>query len=137
VVSSPTDEEHGQKIRSFFDGYEVFTQLNVTSAHDNNAEIDSMTEVWNRSIEPGVIITVADLGNSLGDALVASVSVPVISCPSQANAESAPTPGGAPTLMVASPEYAAPAALRALNTPRLRERLRQDILENNAKLKAL
>jgi fusion protein PurCD len=137
VVGSPADEAQAQKIRSSFDGYEVFTQL-----HENNAEIGPMTEVWNRSIEPGVIITVADLGNGLGDALAASVSVPVITCPPQQAAESAtnssaPTPGGAPTLVVASPEYAAPAALRALNTPRLRERLRQDILENNAKLKAL
>jgi fusion protein PurCD len=124
VVGSPADAAQAQKIRSSFDGYDVFTQL-----HENSEEIDPMTEVWNRSIEPGVIITVADLGN----ALAANVSVPVISCPSQANAESAPTPGGAPTLMVASPEYAAPAALRALNTPRLREHLRQDILKAKAK----
>jgi fusion protein PurCD len=145
VVSSPTDEEHGQKIRSFFDGYEVFTQLNVTSAHDNNAEIDAMTEVWNRSIEPGVIIAVADLGNGLGDALAANVNVPVISYPQrQDDAEpamnlnsSVSTPGGAPTLMVAHPDNVAQAALRALNTSRLRERLRQDILETKAKLKAL
>jgi fusion protein PurCD len=143
VVGSPTDQEQGQKIRSSFDGYEVFTQLHVTSAHDNNAEIDPMTEVWNRSIEPGVIITVANLGNGLGDALAANVNVPVISCPpSKADAEqalntSALTPGGAPTLLVAHLDNAAQAALRALNTSRLRERLRQDILETKTKLKAL
>jgi fusion protein PurCD len=143
VVGSPTDEEHGQKLRSFFDGYEVFTQLHVTSAHDNNAEIDQLTEVWNRSIEPGVIIAVADLGNGLGDALAANVNVPVISCPpSKADAEQALnssviTPGSAPTLMVAHPDNVAQAALRALNTSRMRERLRQDILETKAKLKAL
>jgi len=136
VVGSPADEAQGQQIRSSFDGYEVFTQL-----HENSEEIDPMTEVWNRSIEPGVIITVADLSNGLGDALAANVSVPVIACPSQHDAaepatnSSAPTPGSAPTLVVASPEYATPAALRALNTPRLRERLRQDILK--AKTKAL
>jgi fusion protein PurCD len=143
VVGSPTDEEQGQKIRSLFDGYEVFTQLHVTSAHDNNAEIDPMTEVWNRSIEPGVIITVANLGNGLGDALAANVNVPVISCPPlKADAEqalntSALTPGGAPTLLVAHLDNAAQAALRALNSSRLRERLRQDILEAKTKLKAL
>jgi len=134
VVGSPADEAQGQKIRSSFDGYEVFTQL-----HENSEEIDPMTDVWNRSVEPGVIIAVADLSNGLGDALAAQVNVPVISCPPQATPSnsSAPTPGGAPTLLVASPDYAAPAALRALNTPRLRERLRQDIIENKAKLKAL
>jgi fusion protein PurCD len=143
VVGSPTDEEQGQKLRSFFDGYEVFTQLHVTSARDNNAEIDSMTEVCNRSIEPGVIIAVADLGNGLGDALAANVNVPVISCPpSKADAEQAlnssvSTPGGAPTLLVAHPDNVAQAALRALNTSRLRERLRQDVLKTKAKLKAL
>jgi fusion protein PurCD len=143
VVGSPTDEAQGQKIRSSFDGYEVFTQLHVTPAHDNNAEIDPMTEVWNRSIEPGVIITVANLGNGLGDTLAANVNVPVISYPPrQDNTESAlnssvSTPGGAPTLLVAHPDNVAQAALRALNTPRLRERLRQDILKTKAKLKAL
>ncbi|MGI4867006.1 MAG: phosphoribosylaminoimidazolesuccinocarboxamide synthase [Janthinobacterium lividum] len=138
VVSSPADEAQGQKIRSSFDGYEVFTEL-----YENSEEIDQMTEVWNRSIEPGVIITVADLSHGLGDALTANVSVPVIACLSQQDTaepamnSSASTPGSAPTLVVASPEYAAQAALRTLNTPRLRERLRQDILENKAKQKAL
>jgi fusion protein PurCD len=125
VVDSPADEEQGQKIRSSFDSYEVFTQLHVTSADEDAA----MTEVWNRSIEPGVIIAVA----GLGDALAARVNVPVISySPSKADAEQttnslALTPSSAPTLLVAHPDNAAPAALRALNTPRLRERLRHEI----------
>ncbi len=101
-----------------------------------------MTEVWNRSIEPGVIIVVADLSNGLGDALAASVSVPVISCSprqdaaEQATNSSALTPGGAPTLVVAHPDKAAQAALRALNTPRLRERLRHEIAAAKAKPRA-
>jgi fusion protein PurCD len=134
VVGSPDDEAQGQKIRSSFDGYEVFTQLHVTSAD----EADTMTEVWNRSVEPGVIIAVA----GLSDDLAARVNVPVISYPpSKADAEqtsnsSALTPGGAPTLVVAHPDDAAQAALRALNTPRLRERLRHEILETTAKIKA-
>jgi fusion protein PurCD len=136
VVNSPADEEQGQKIRSSLNGYEVFTQLLATSANENNAEMDAMTEVWNRSVEPGVVIAVADLG----DALAANVNVPVISCPlwkadaEQATNSSALTSGGA-TLMVAHPDNAAQAALRTLNTPRLRERLRQDILAAKGKLK--
>jgi fusion protein PurCD len=134
VVGSPADEAQGQKIRSSFDGYEVFTQLHMTSAD----EADTMTEVWNRSVEPGVIIA----GAGLGAALAARVNVPVISYPpSQADAEqlmssSVLTPSSALTLMVAHADNAAPAALRALNTPRLRERLRHEILATTAKVKA-
>ena len=134
VVGSPADEAQGQKIRSSFDGYEVFTQLHVTSVDEDEA----MTEVWNRSVEPGVIIAAA----GLGDALAARVNVPVISYPpSQADAEQttnslALTPSSAPTLMVAHSNNAAQAALRALNTPRLRERLRHEIVAARAKPQA-
>ncbi|MVN76331.1 phosphoribosylaminoimidazolesuccinocarboxamide synthase [Hymenobacter sp. HMF4947] len=131
VADSPADEKQGQKIRSSFDGYEVFTQLHVNSADED----DVMTEVWNRSIEPGVIIAVA----GLGDALAARVNVPVISW--QADAEqttnsSAFTPGSAPTLLVAHPDNAVQAALRALNTLRLRERLRHEIAAAKTKRQA-
>ena len=134
VVGSPADEEQGQKIRSFFDGYEVFSQLRVASADES----DAMVEVWNRSIEPGVIIAVADFSSGLGDTLAASVNVPVISCPPQAtNSDSLIIkPSDTPNLTVARPDSAAQAALRALNTSRLRERLRQDIAVTKAKQKA-
>jgi fusion protein PurCD len=133
VLDAPADEAQGQQICSFFDGYEVFTQL------QHKAEIGPLTEVWNRSIEPGVLIALADLGNGLGDTLAASVSVPVISCPPQATAAGslAITPSNTPNLLAASPENAAQAALRALNTPRLRERLRRDMLAAKAESKAL
>ncbi|MGI4759984.1 MAG: phosphoribosylaminoimidazolesuccinocarboxamide synthase [Janthinobacterium lividum] len=128
VVGSPADEAQGEKIRSLLEGYEVFTQL------ENYAEVGPMTEVWNRSIEPGVIVAVADLGNGLGDTLAASVNVPVISCPSQATTSDSLVikPSNTPNLTVASLDNAAQAALRALNTPRLRERLRQEILATKA-----
>jgi hypothetical protein len=45
-------------------------------------------------------------------------------------------PSGTPNLTVLRPGNAAQAALRALNTSRLRERLSQDILTTKAKLKA-
>jgi fusion protein PurCD len=136
VLGSPADQEHGQKIRLFFEGYDVFTQLQHT------AEIGPMTEIWNRSIEPGVIIALADLGNSLGDTLAANVNVPVISCPPQTTTSGslAITPSDTPNLLAAGPDNAAQAALRALNTPRLRERLRHEIAAPqaaDAKLKAL
>jgi fusion protein PurCD len=133
VVGSPADAAQGQKIRSSFDGYEVFTQL-----HEHSEEIDPMTEVWNRSIEPGVIIA----GAGLSDALAARVNVPVISYPpSKADAEqptnsSALTIAGAPTLRVAHSDNAAQAALRALNMSRLRERLRHEIAAAKAKPQA-
>ena len=140
VMDSPADKEHCQKIRSYFDGYEVFTQLRVISAQPNGEETGPMVEVWNRSIEPGVIIAVA----SLGGALAANVNVPVISCPPwQDYAELAMNlnspvvmPSGTPALTVVRPDNAAQAALRALNIPRLRERLRQDILATKARLHA-
>ena len=145
VMGSPADKEHCQKIRSYFEGYEVFTQLRVTSAHKNGEEIGPMAEVWNRSIEPGVIIAVAGFSNGLGSALAANVNVPVISCPPWKDyAELAMNlnssvimPGGTPNLTVVRPDNAAQAALRALNTPRLREKLRHEIAATKAKLRAI
>ena len=144
VMGSPADKEHCQKIRAYFEGYGVFTQLRVCSAHKNGEEIGPMAEVWNRSIEPGVLIAVAGLSNGLGGALAANVNVPVISCPPWKDyAELAMNlnssvimPSGTPNLTVVRPDNAAQAALRALNIPRLRERLRQDILATKAKLRA-
>jgi fusion protein PurCD len=128
VLDSPIDEAQGQQICSFLDGYEVFTQL------QNSAETGPLTEVWNRSVEPGVIIALADLGHGLGDTLAAKVSVPVISCPPPAATSGSLTitPSDTSNLVAASPENAAQAALRSLNTPRLRERLRRDMLATEA-----
>ena len=144
VMDSPADREHCLKIRSFFEGYGVFTQLRVCSAHKNGEEIAGMAEVWNRSIEPGVIIAVAGLSNGLGGALAANVNVPVISCPPwkdfaelSANLNSSVImPSATPNLTVVRPDNAAQAALRALNVPRLREQLRQEIQATKAKLRA-
>ncbi|MBD2767488.1 AIR carboxylase family protein [Hymenobacter sp. BT664] len=144
VMASPADQEHGQSIRKHLEGYDIFTQLRLTSAYQNGEEIAGMAETWNNSIEPGVIIAVAGLSNGLGGALAANVNVPVISCPLWKDyAElamnlnsSAVMPGGTPNLTVVRPDNAAQAALRALNLPRLRERLSQDIKATKAKLKA-
>ena len=144
VMSSPADQNYCQQIRSLFEGYGVFTQLRVCSAYQNGEEIGRMAEVWNRSVEPGVIIAVAGLSNGLGGALAANVNVPVISCPPWQNfAEltanlnsSVILPPATPNLTVVRPDNAAQAALRALNVPRLREQLRLEILETKAKLRA-
>ena len=103
-----------------------------------------MADIWNHSIEPGVIIAVAGPSNGLGGALAANVNVPVISCPPWKDyAELAMNlnssvimPSGTPNLTVVRPDNAAQAALRALNLPRLRERLSRDILATKAKLRA-
>ena len=95
-------------------------------------------------IEPGVIIAIAGLSNGLGGAMAANVNVPVISCLFYKDyAELAMNlnssvimPSGTPNLTVVRPDNAAQAALRALNLPRLRERLSQDILATKAKLRA-
>lgn len=144
VMGSPADKEHCQNIRKHLEGYDIFTQLRVTSAHKNGEAIAGMAEIWNNSIEPGVIIAVAGLSNGLGGALAANVNVPVISCPPYKDyAELAMNlnssvimPSGTPNLTVVRPDNAAQAALRALNVPRLRERLNQEILATKAKLKA-
>ncbi|WP_201979046.1 phosphoribosylaminoimidazolesuccinocarboxamide synthase [Hymenobacter rubidus] len=144
VMGSPADKEHCDKIRRQFEGYDVFTQLRVASAHNVGEAMAGLAEIWNNSIEPGVIIAVAGSGNGLGGFLAANVNVPVISCPPHEDfAElalnlnsSVITPSGAPSLTVVRPDNAAQAALRALNIPRLRERLSQDILATKAKLKA-
>jgi len=144
VMSSPADKDHCQKIRSYFEGYGVFTQLRVCSAYQNGEEIGRLAEVWNRSVEPGVLIAVASLSNGLGGALAANVNVPVISCPRwqdfaelMANLNSSVImPPATPNLTVVRPDNAAQAALRALNVPRLREQLRLEILETKTKLRA-
>ena len=144
VMDSPADKEHCEKIRQQFEGYGIFTQLRVTSAHKNGEAIAGMADIWNHSIEPGVIIAVAGLSNGLGGALAASVNVPVISCPPYKDYtelamnlnSSVIMPSGTPNLTVVRPDNAAQAALRALNIPRLRERLSQDILTTKAKLRA-
>ena len=144
VMGSPADKEHCEKIRQQFEGYNIFTQLRVTSAHKNGETIAGMAEIWNNSIEPGVIIAVAGFSNGLGGALAANVNVPVISCPPWKDyAELAMNlnssvimPSGTPNLTAVRPDNAAQAALRALNVPRLRERLSQDIKATKAKLQA-
>jgi phosphoribosylaminoimidazole-succinocarboxamide synthase len=144
VMASPDDKEHCEKIRQQFEGYDVFTQMRVTSAHKNGEEIAGMADIWNNSLEPGVVIAVAGLSNGLGGALAANVNVPVISCPPWEDyAElalnlnsSVIMPSGTPNLTVVRPDNAAQAALRALNVPRLRERLTQDIKATKAKLRA-
>jgi len=144
VMDSASDKEHCLKIRSFLEGYGIFTQLRVTSAHKNGEEIVGMADIWNNSLEPGVLIAVAGLSNGLGGALAANVNVPVISCPPWKDyAELAMNlnssvimPSGTPNLTVVRPDNAAQAALRVLNIPRLRERLSQEIATTKAKLKA-
>ncbi|OGX88643.1 phosphoribosylaminoimidazolesuccinocarboxamide synthase [Hymenobacter glacialis] len=144
VMDSPADKEYCEEIRRQFDGYGVFTQLRVASAHQNGEAIAGMAEIWNNSIEPGVIIAVAGLNNGLGGALAANVNVPVISCPPYKDyAElalnlnsSVIMPSGTPSLTVVRPDNAAQGALRALNLPRLRERLNKDMLATKAKLRA-
>ncbi len=121
VLGSSADEAQGQQLRSFFDGYEVFAQLHSAPIHEDDAAL----EVWNRSVEPGVLIVLGDHG--LGDDLAVRLSVPVIACPPDTSAASSPK------LTAASSDSAAQAALRALNTPRLRERLRREITQHKAK----
>ena len=144
VMGSPADKEHCEKIRQQFEGYNIFTQMRVTSAHKNGEEIAGMADIWNHSIEPGVLIAVAGLSNGLGGALAANVNVPVISCPPWKDyAELAMNlnssvimPSGTPNLTVVRPDNAAQAALRALNLPRLREQLSREIKATKAKLRA-
>jgi len=144
VMDSPADKEHSLNIRKQLAGYDVFTQLRVVSAYTSGEELAGMADTWNNSIEPGVIIAVAGLSNGLGGALAATVNVPVISCPPwQDHAElamslnaAATMPSGSPALTVMRPDNAAQAALRALNIPRLRQRLHQEIQAVQARLRA-
>ncbi|MBC8083739.1 MAG: AIR carboxylase family protein [Hymenobacter sp.] len=143
VMGSPADKEHCLSIRKHLEGYHIFTQLRVTSAHKNGEEIAGMAEVWNNSVEPGVIIAVAGRSNGLGGALGANVNVPVINCPPFKDYAELATninsslimPSGTPTVTVIHPDNAAAAAIRALNLPRLREQLRREIAAVKAKLK--
>ena len=144
VMGSPADREYCETIRQQLDGYHVFTQLRVLSAHENGEALAGIADSWNHSIEPGVVVAVVGPGSGLGGALAANVNVPVISCPpyqdyaelALALSSSVIVPSGTPSLTVVRPDNAAQAALRALNLPRLRERLSQNILATKAKLRA-
>ncbi|MBJ6108736.1 AIR carboxylase family protein [Hymenobacter sp. BT523] len=140
VMDSPAGKEHCEQLRRQFDGYDVFTQLRVASALNFGEALAGMAEIWNNSLEPGVVLAVAGLGG----ALAAAVNVPVISCPPYHDyaelalslSSLALVPSGTPSLTAVRPDNAAQAALRALNLPRLRERLTQELNATKARLKA-
>jgi phosphoribosylaminoimidazole carboxylase PurE protein len=144
IMGSPSDEEHCIKIRDILSEYDIFTQMRVVSAHKNGERIPQILDELNNSIEPGVIIAVAGRSNGLGGALAANSSLPVISCPPfkdkidmMVNINSTLVmPSQTPGLTVIDPQNAAEAALRCLNTPRLRQLINNQIFQTKEKLLA-
>jgi len=150
IMGSEKDIEHCEKLSSFLDKYDVFTQLRVVSAHKNGERIKEIASEYNNSLEPGAVIAVAGRSNGLGGALAANLNIPVINCPPFKNKidmvtninSSLMMPSNTPALTVVHPQNASIAALRSLNIPRLRKRtsneikeLKQELLKADEKMK--
>jgi phosphoribosylaminoimidazole-succinocarboxamide synthase len=143
IMGSPSDLDHCKAIRSYFEKYDIMTDLRVVSAHKNGEEIANMVQEYNASIEPGAVIAVAGRSNGLGGALAANLNLPVFNCPPfkdsldmQDNLNSSLImPSQTPAATVIHPDNAAYAALRSLNLPRLREIFSQEIHTMKTSLK--
>jgi len=135
IMGSPRDIEHARKIRTSLESYDIAVDLRVCSAHKTPENITSVIRDYDASIEPGAIIAVAGLSNGLGGALAANVSLPVFSCPPFKNLtdmsvnvnSSLLMPSRVPAALVIRPDNVAAAAIRSLNIPRIRSRLRMEI----------
>jgi len=142
VMGSPADLAHARKIRDILNGYDVYTDLRIMSAHKNGERITALAEEYNNSIEPGVVIAVAGRSNGLGGALAANLAVPVINCPPfkdkldfMVNINSSlQMPSNTPALTVVDVDAAARAALRALNLNRLKVTFIKEISDIKAAL---
>lgn len=144
IMGSPSDLDHCKKIQRYIEDYDVYTDLRVVSAHKNGEAIGSMAQEYNNSVEPGAVIAVAGRSNGLGGALSANLNLPVINCPpfkdhldilTNVNS-SLMMPSKTPAATVVHPDNAAYAALRSLNSYRVREALSRDIEAMKASLKA-
>jgi len=137
VMGSPADLEHGKKIKSVLEKYDVYVDMRVVSAHKNGERLPEITEIYNNSIEPGCVIAVAGRSNGLGGALAANLTIPLINCPPfkdkidmMVNINSSLVmPSNTPASTVIDTGSAALAALRSLNLQRLKEIFRKEITE--------
>jgi fusion protein PurCD len=135
IMGSPSDLEHCKKIQSYFEKYDIMTELRIVSAHKNGEEIVKIAKEYNDSIEPGAVIAVAGCSNGLGGALAANLNIPVINCPPfkdnldmLVNVNSSlMMPSQTPAATVIHSDNAAYAALRSLNLYRLRDIFTQEI----------
>lgn len=143
VMGSKEDVELAKKIKDLMSPYNIMIDMHIVSAHKNGERINSIAEIYNHSIEPGCIIAIAGRSNGLGGAMSANVNIPVISCPPfkdradiQLNLNSSLfMPSQAPAVTVIYPEQAVGAALRMLNIPSLRVKIRDEIHKMKENLK--
>jgi len=142
ICGSEADIPFATKIAESLKEYQVHVALRICSAHKNGEDLISVVKEMNHSIEPGCIIAIAGLSNGLGGALSANVDIPVINCP-PFNSEidmhlnlysSLMYPSGTPAVTVIKPHNAVLAALKSLNTPRLRQKMREEIQNTKQKL---
>ena len=136
-MGSEGDLPHAEKIKSFLEPYDIFTQMRIVSAHKNGEDIIPIADELNNSIEPGAVIAIAGRSNGLGGALSANLNIPVINCPPFKDSSdimlninsSLMMPSAAPAMTVIHPDNAAAAALRCLNIPTIRLQLSSAIRE--------
>lgn len=135
VMGSPSDLEHGKKIKEVAEKYGVSVFFRVVSAHKNGERILELAEVFNNSIEVGAVIAVAGRSNGLGGALAANLSVPVISCPPFKDSDditvnvnsSLMMPSRTPASTIVHPDNAAYNAVRSLGNNRIKAQLNSEI----------
>jgi phosphoribosylaminoimidazole-succinocarboxamide synthase len=135
VMGSKEDLEFAKKIKDLLSPYDLMVDMHIVSAHKNGERIAEIAETYNHSIEPGCVIAIAGRSNGLGGALSANLNIPVINCPPfkdrsdiQININSSLfMPSQAPAVTVVYPEQAVGAAIRMLNIPIMKVRIREGI----------
>lgn len=106
VMEDPSDVEDCTIIKELVEAYDLCVDMRVISADRNGERIEELAAIYNTSVEPVAVIAIGS--DSLGTALAANLSVPVISS-------------------AASVEDAVDAAVCSLNIPSIREKMAADI----------
>ena len=142
IMGSRIDLAFAEPIAKDLRRHGVAVDIRVLSAHKNGDRIGEAVVEYNNSLESGAVIAIAGESNGLGGALAANLNLPVINCPPFKDAadyltnihSSLRMPRNAPAMTVVSPSLAVQAALRALNIPRLRCIIDQEIASVRATL---
>ncbi len=142
VMGSTSDLPFARGMAEKVREYGIFADLRIASAHKNGDVVAAIAEDYDRALEPGAVIAVAGRSNGLGGALAANLALPVFNCPPFKDKldmlvninSSLVMPSRTPAATVIDPGNAVGAAVRALNLPALRDRLREEIAQGREAL---
>jgi len=137
ISESTQDLKHYQSIANRLQKYDIFVDMRIINAAEKGESISDITEIYNQAIEPGVVIFVA----AKSAALAAKLALPLIICPhymqkvdvTKNTISSGAIPSSKYWKTVSDINSAIVAAVRALNLPRLKatiiEEIEQDLVQ--------